>query len=451
MSTAVLPRPDVVPPRPWTFPASRTLVLPNGLTVVGYHLPGKKIAALTLLLDLGQETEPEALEGLASITMSALDEGTASYDSQGFAAARNRIGGKYGAGCDSNVGSVSLSLPVSKLAPALDLLAEAALRPTFPAGEVDRLVKQRLDGLANELANPSSRANVELAKAWYTASSRRSKPGGGTADSVGRIDRNAVEAFYREQADPATSTLIVAGDLSGVALGDVAAARFGEWVSRGRTRVPVPAAALYGASRFVVVDRPGSVQTQLLLAAPSVGKAHPDLPAARVAAYALGGGMDSRIMAVLREEKGYTYGISAQAQTERADGRLVVSGAVQTEVTGPAVEELMAILRDYASGGIREDERVAAVEALAGRAPLQYETPQAVASTASSLLANGLPDDYIDRQNAALRATTVEGINAAIARSVALDQPVLVAVGDGSVITEPLRAAGLGDVTVVPV
>jgi predicted Zn-dependent peptidase len=267
---------------------------------------------------------------------------------------------------------------------------------------------------------------------------------------VARIDRAAVTTFFRKQADPATTTIVLAADLSEIDVDQLVEQSFGAWVSAGRTKVLAPPAELAGGPRVVVVDRPGAVQTQLLLAAPSVGKDSPDLPSVMVSAYALGGGLDSRIMALLREEKGYTYGIRAQAQAERSEGELVVTGAVQTEVTGPAIQDLMEILREYAATGIREGERVAAVESLAGRAPLQYERPEAVAAAAASVLANGLPEDHVDWELAAVRASTVDGVNSAFARGVALDRAVLVAVGDGSTVAEAVKGAGLGDVTVVP-
>lgn len=449
-TNTILPRPEVTPPRSWAFPRGLTVVLPNGLTVVAHHLPGKQIVALKLLLDLGSEAEPAGLEGLANITISALAEGTTSYDAHGFAVARSRLGASYQAGCGSETGTITMTVPVSKLEAGLDLLAEAVLRPTFPAPEIDRLVKQRLNGITNELSSPSNRASLELAKAFYVASSRRSKPGRGSAESVARIDREAARGFYVQQADSATTTLVVAGDLSGYALEDLVAARFGEWLSVGRTAAPVKAAELAGEPRVIIVDRPGAVQTQLLLAAPAVTMNDPDLPPISLSAHVLGGGMESRIMSVLREEKGYIYSMNASASGGRSDGRFVVSGAVQTEVTRPAVADLLAILRGYAADGIRESERVAAVEKLAGGAPLSYDTSQAVAGATASMIANGLPDSYVDDQLAALRATTVDGVNSAFARGVALDRAVLVAVGDAAIITDSLRGTGLGDVTVVP-
>lgn len=449
MTNSVLPRPDVAPARPWSFPQGRRFGLPNGLTVLVYDLPGKQVVATRLLLDLPLAAEPVGLEGVATLAMSALDEGAAGYDAHGFSVARNKLGATYAASCDANGGTVSLDVPASRLPSALDLLAEAALRPTFPATEVDRLVKQRLDAITAELASPDARGGIELAKAYYVTGSRRAVAPGGSAQSVARLDRDVVETFYRSQVDPATTTLVVAGDLTGIDLEGLVQASFGGWESRGRVRASLTEDDLVAGPQVVVVDRPGSVQTMLALAVPGVSKSHADLPGLMVAAYALGGGLESRLMTVLREEKGYTYGIRAMLMSERYDGRLIVMGSVQTEVTGPAVDDLLAILRGFAADGIREEERAPAVEQLAGRAPLSYETASAVATGAATLVAHGLPDDYLDTSRAALRETTVASVNEAFARSAPLDQAVLIAVGDGSVITEPLRSAGLGEVTVV--
>jgi len=448
MTTSVLPRPDVAPARPWSFPKAERFELANGISVVAVDLPGKYVVAIRLLLDLPVGADPAGYEGAASIAMGALDEGTERYDAQGFALARNLLGATYGAGADANGATVSLDVPVTRLADAVDLLAEAVLRPTFPAAEVDRLVQQRLDGIRMELASPDARASIELARAFYRVGSRRSIPNGGTTESVTRIDRDVVEAHYRAQVDPATTTVVVAGDLGDVDLRGLLDATFGSWATSGRVRTPLVEDDVVAGPGVVVVDRPGAVQTNLSLAAPAVSRKHPDFAPLAVAAYALGGGVDSRLMKVLREEKGYTYGVRAMVAPSRDDGLLFVGGAVQTDVTAPAVADLIDILR-AAADGFGELERSQAVEQLAGRAPLQYEVPSAVAGTIASLIANGLPDDHIDTELAALRATSVDSVNAAYTRSIALDRAVLVAIGDGSVITEPLRAAGLGDVTVV--
>jgi predicted Zn-dependent peptidase len=191
------------------------------------------------------------------------------------------------------------------------------------------------------------------------------------------------------------------------------------------------------------------VQTQLALATPAVGLLHADLAALQVASYVLGGGMESRLMTVLREEKGYTYGINAQVAPERLDGRLYIGGAVQTDVTGPAVTDLFGILRIFAAEGISDTERGNAVEQLAGRAPLSYERPGAVAGALAMMVANGLPLDHVDRMQKALRETTVSSVADACRAHISWDRAVLVAVGDGAQIVGELEQSGLGSVTVV--
>lgn len=448
MTTSTLPRPEVAQARPWFFPKAERFALANGLAVVAYHLPGKHVVALNLLLDLPLHEEPAGQEGVAMIAISALDEGTESYDSQGFASARNRLGATYGVTCDANGGTVTLEVPASRLAAGLDLLAEAVLRPTFQAAEVDRLVKQRIDAIANEKATPVGRAKLEMDKTFYAAGSRRAVATGGTAESVAGLDRSKVEAFYRGHVDPATTTLVVAGDLSGIDLTALLEGRFGGWTTQGRTRSAVPTGDAVARRRIVVVDRPGAVQTQLMLALPAVARSHPDFAATQIAARVLGGGLDSRLMELLREEKGYTYGISAQVNAERFDGRFMSGGSVATDVTAPAIADLLQVFATYAEEGLTEDELTKSVDNLAGRAPLSYERSQSVAQVAGLLIANGLPDDYVDSSLAALRDLTVDAVNQAFARSVRLDQAVLVAVGDASLFAEALQEHG--EVTVVP-
>ena len=448
MTISTLPRPDVAPARPWFFPKPERSALANGLTVVAFHLPGKHVAALRLLLDLPIHQEPAGQEGVAMLAASALDEGTEEYDAQGFAAARNRLGASYQVSCDATGGVVSLDVPVSRLGAALELLAEATLRPTFPAAEVDRLVKQRIDEITSEKASPNGRTAIEVAKRYYKAGSRRAISNGGTAESVASLGRDQVEAFYRAHVDPATSTLVVAGDLTGVDLEALVAGCFGQWQSQGRIRTAPDVDDVAGRQQVVVVDRPGAVQTQLALVLPGVARSHPDFAALQVACRTLGGGLDSRIMTLLREEKGYTYGISASPVPERYDARIQIGGAVQTEVTAPAIADLLQILRTFAEDGITEAELTAAVDNLGGRAPLNYERAQGVAHAAAMIEANGLPADYVDGSLAALRALTVAGVNEAYRRNALLEQAVLVATGDAAVFAEALGEHG--DVTVVP-
>ncbi|MEV6315499.1 insulinase family protein, partial [Streptomyces sp. NPDC051776] len=239
-------------------------------------------------------------------------------------------------------------------------------------------------------------------------------------------------------------------DLTSV-LGDT----LGAWT--GNTAAPRPAspATADDTGRVVIVDRPGAVQTQLLIGRIGSDRHDRVWPAQVIGVYCLGGTLTSRLDRVLREEKGYTYGVRAFGQVLRSapDGTgtslLAISGSVDTASTGPALEDTWKVLRTLAAEGLTDAERDTAVQNLVGVAPLKYETAAAVAGTFADQVEQHLPDDYQAQLYAQLADTgTVEATAAAVS-AFPSDRLVTILVGDASAIEEPVRALGIGEVKVV--
>ncbi len=449
------PRPEAGSPKPWAFPAPERSALGNGMTVLRCHRPGQQVVAVEVLLDAPLNAEPEGLDGVATIMARAFSEGTDSLTAEEFTAELERCGANLDAHADHAGVRVSLEVPASRLSKALGLLADALRAPAFPADEISRLVANRLDEILHELANPSRRAAMELSKQLFPAESRMSRPRQGTEETVARVDADAVRGFYRAHVRPATATAVVVGDLTGIDLDEALAVTLGAWSGDTAARHPVPPIVANDSARVVIVDRPGSVQTQML-----IGRTGPDRhdavwPAQVLGTYSLGGTLTSRLDRVLREEKGYTYGVRAMAQVvmSAADGSgaslLAISGSVATEVTGPALADTWQVLRVLAEGGLTDEERDVAVQNLVGVAPLRYETASAVAATLADQVEQHLPDDYQARLYERLAATgTVEATAAAVS-AFAPQRLVVVLVGDASVIEKPVSEVGVGPVTVV--
>ena len=207
--------------------------------------------------------------------------------------------------------------------------------------------------------------------------------------------------------------------------------------------------------RVVIVDRPGSVQTQLLIGRVGADRHDRVWPAQVLGTYCLGGTLTSRLDRVLREEKGYTYGVRAFGQVLRssADGTgaalLGISGSVATDVTGPALADLWQVLRTLTAEGLTDEERDVAVQNLVGVAPLRYETASAVADTLADQVEQELPDDYQANVYAELARTGTVEATAAVVSAFAPDRLVTVLVGDASQIADPVRELGIGEVKVV--
>jgi predicted Zn-dependent peptidase len=167
-------------------------------------------------------------------------------------------------------------------------------------------------------------------------------------------------------------------------------------------------------------------------------------------AYILGGTLTSRIDALLREEKGYTYGLRGAFQPSRRGGVFGVSGSVDTDSTAPAFEDLLGVLRTAVSGGVTAEEVEAARQYLVGVSPLRWETPGAVAGHLATLVGCDLPLSWTDDYLSALRAATVEEVSAAIARHIHPDALTVVAVGAADTVVKACDAVGLPTATVVP-
>ncbi|MFF5971538.1 M16 family metallopeptidase [Streptomyces sp. NPDC012769] len=449
------PQPQPGEAKPWAFPAPERGALDNGLTVLRCHRPGQQVVAVEIFLDAPLDAEPEGLDGVATIMARALSEGTDQHSAEEFAAELERCGATLDAHADHPGVRVSLEVPVSRLPKALGLLSEALIAPAFAETEIERLVRNRLDEIPHETANPARRAAKQLSKELFPAAARMSRPRQGTEETVGAIDAAAVRAFFDAHVRPAAATAVVVGDLTGVDLDKVLDESLGAWTGAPAEPRPMPPITADDTGRVVVVDRPGAVQTQLLIGRVGADRHDRVWPAQVLGTYCLGGTLTSRLDRVLREEKGYTYGVRAFGQVLRSDGKgngasmLAISGSVDTPNTGPALEDLWKVLRTLAAEGLTDAERDVAVQNLVGVAPLKYETAASVAGTLADQVEQHLPDDYQAQLYARLAETGTVEATAAVVNAFPVDRLVTVLVGDASKIAEPVRALGIGEVTVV--
>jgi predicted Zn-dependent peptidase len=175
--------------------------------------------------------------------------------------------------------------------------------------------------------------------------------------------------------------------------------------------------------------------------------------------YCLGGTLTSRLDRVLREEKGYTYGVRAFEQVLRSPAprpasgapgasMLAISGSVDTASTGPALADLWTVLRTLAAGGLTETERDTAVQNLVGVAPLEYETAASVARTLADQVQQHLPDNYQAQLYARLAETGAGEATATVVAAFPPGRLVTILVGDASQTRAPVETLGIGDVEV---
>jgi len=448
-------RPLPAAPREYHFPPFERHVLDSGMTVVTAHVPGRPLLLSQLVIrgdaGGGAAGEPQELGGVTVLTARALLEGTAKRDATEFVEASERLGAELSAdaGWDSFV--VSVEVPRARLVPALGLLAEAVLEPNFPEREVDRLREERINDLRQARADPRRRVERVFPESIYAEGSAYRRPLAGIEDSVPLLDRSAVVERHRSLIHPRGATLVVAGDLSGIGVVDRVAEAFARFGGNGSPGSDANAQAVgrQGGPRVVLVDRPGSTQSEIRIGHVGLPRHIPDFHAVSVLNTLLGGLFNSRLNLLLREQRGYTYGVHSAFDLRRAAGPFVVRCAVQSEVTVPAVQDILSELRRIREAPVSPAELQGARDYLVGVFPLRFETAGQVAAAIGGLIVFALPDDELDRYRPAITAVAADDVLHSAQAHIRPEEAVIVIVGDAASLEAGLRDAGLGEVSVI--
>lgn len=433
-------RPVVHPPAPWSYPVAREHRLTNGIRVLTHQVPGQRVISAILILDIPLTVEDAMHEGVATTVARVLDEGSEHYPGDRFAEVLETEGAALGAHQGLSGLRVMLDVPETRFPAAFSLLAEAVRRPEIRAADVTRHVALRLAELDQMKANSAQLASWAFPGTVLDPTVRAARLAGGEPESVARITPEAAQDFHRLHYGPAGATLVLAGDFSAdpVALAE---AGFGDWTNPDQMSGSHQRAAS-APPRAVLLDRPGSVQADLRFGGFGIDRHDPRWSDYQVGTYAVGGAFLSRLNKVLREERGFTYGVGLQNSPLRNGGTYAVSGSFRTEVVAPALVEARALL-DITDAPITAAEVAEAVDYFAGVSPLRYATADGLADQTASLVIQDLPVDYVDRYLEGIRKATPESASRAYADVLDLDALSLVVVGDAERLTGPLQEAGI--------
>jgi zinc protease len=450
MTSTANPRRPSAAPRPYHFPSFERRELPNGLTVWLLPLPGTTMTNVHLVVDAGAATESEPLGGVASLAAHLLVTGTRRLDAGAFAEATERLGIEVSSDSAWDFARAAFQALPEHLEDGLALLAEMVREPRLDAGEFERLKAERLADILQARADPGRLADEMFLRWVYDASVPYHRPSAGTPETVKAITLDAVRAHHAANWLPGTAHLIVAGSIEPESVMRAAQVSFGDWSGIGAGHQTIePRAA--GARRVVMVDRPGSVQSELRVGHVGIDRRHPQYFRALVLGAMLGGVFGSRLNLRLREELGYTYGARAGFEPRRSAGPFTAAAAVETEVTADAIRELLGQL-DRTCDTVAEDRELREVrDYLVGVFPLRFETTGGVATAMEPLAIYGLPDDYWQTYRANIEKVGPAEVHDAARSLIHPDRLVIMAIGDAARISDAVEAAGFGPVEVTRV
>ncbi len=436
-------RPAVSGPPPWQYPLPTDRRLDNGMRVVVHHLPGQHIVSGCVVIDLPLSNEPRHLEGIATITARCMDEGTADHPGPTYAEELAREGAVLSLAVGQAGIQVFMDAPVTHLDRALALFAEALIRPTLAPEDIERHVDLRLAEIDQLLSRPSSFTPILLRAVVFEPTNRAQRLIGGNRACLANIRPHDVHAFHATHLDPTRATLVLGGDFSQGDPLSLIESVFGDWHGIGLPPSAHPAPTS-GPARIVLADRPGAVQANVALGGIAPDRSDPRWADLKVATHAVGGAFWSRLNRVLREERGFTYGITMGMLPFRRGGAYHVNASFRTAAAAAGLAEAMTLM-SLADAELTPEEVSDAVAYFTGLAPLGFATARGVVDQSASNVVNGLPLGQVNDHLARLREVTPESATRAYSEMVDPSQMSLVVAGDAETLLEPLA-----EVSIVP-
>ena len=437
--------PALAPLKPLRLPAVQLQTLPNGLQLAVVEMHKVPVVDVTLLVRAGAVRDPQDLPGLATFTANMLDEGAGRRSALEIAEEADYLGATLSTGAGMENATVRLHSTRARLAQALDLMADVALRPVFADSEIARQRELRRNAILQLRDQPTAMAPLAFNAIVY-GTHPYAHPQQGDDASTAALDRAKVAGFYETYYHPENAKLLVVGDVTPAEARTLVEARFGDWAKGAVPAAPVAEPPAPAPRTFYLVDKPGAAQSVILIGHVGVPRSTTDYFALRVLNTILGGSFTSRLNQNLRETHGYTYGASSSFDMYRMAGPFRARASVQTAKTDSALIEFFKELRRIRERPVPVDELGKARAYISLGLPAEFETTQGAAGMFLDLLGNDLPLDSFDGFIPKVNAVTAADVQRVAQRHIRPDEFVVVVVGDRSQIEAGIKALHEGPI-----
>ena len=426
-----------------TLPRPVEADLPNGLhLMVLEDRRAPQVSFQLLIPGAGGYYDPADLPGLASFTAAQMREGTPSHTTQQISEQLETMAAALNVSTGPSALDATLfgSCLTENLDPLMTLAAEVLLKPTFPDEEFTKYKQQRRAGLVQQRSNPGFLASEMFSKAVFG-----DHPSGRisiTPEALDRATRANLVEFHKTHYVPDHAVIAIAGDISMAEARKLIDTKLSGWTKAGTPAVTSTDPAGIGPAKVYFVARPNSVQTSLVVGTQSIQRTDPDYDVLNVMNQVIGGGPTGRLFVILRETKGYTYGAGSSLGAGRFRSAWSASMDVRTEVTDPALTDLLAEIARMRNEPVPEQELTDRKRAMVASFALALESPGGVLNNYITRWIYKLPADYWDKYPERVMAVTQAQVQAAAKKYLEPGRLQVVAVGDPTKIADLLKKFG---------
>jgi len=376
--------------------------LDNGCQVYCFNSGGQELVRIEWIFSNLRFNAAKPLLNMAVNAM--LTEGTATLSAAQIADKVDYYGGFLQVDYGYENSQVTLYSLNKHLHHTLPVIVDMLTNSVFPEKELETFKRNQQQKLQVSLKKNDVVARRDFNKAIYGDTIYGL---GASFDNYKNLQRNDLVNHYREMYQPANCTIVIAGKVDEQAL-SLITETFSNWTNIGSAADTTQPELQPAKELFYFSEKPDALQSAIRIGRPLINRNHPDFQPLQVLNTVLGGYFGSRLMANIREDKGYTYGIGSGVSSFRQGGSFFIATEVGADVCRSAITEIEKEVNLVKTEQVPDEELALVKNYMLGSFLGSLENVFSHADKFKSIHFAGLGYDYYDRYTA-----TIKGIDPA--------------------------------------
>ncbi len=423
------PYPDPLPAL--SLPDIVNYTLSNKLRLFVVRKEGLPVINLHLTILTGEGASPDSRPGLATFTANMVSRGSQNFSASNVEETIDSIGGHFTTRTNPDYTEFSLTCLEENLDQALALLSDMIVRPSFIRREIEELQRTPFYDLTRRRVDPEFSGQKLLYQLLFRDHAYQKIVYNDSM--IQTYSLSDIHTYYDNFYRPNNAILVITGNLSLDRAALNVSHNFNTWEERTVAKPHLSAPEIDSTPPICFLASPRLKDVTIIMGALLPPKTSQDYFSMQVLNQVLGGTYISRLFMNLRESKSYAYRAYSHMQFYQACGVFYVQAQVRPEVIKASVEEIQREIHVISTQRIPNEEIETAKSYLLGQFPLQIQTHADLSSRIANIQTLGLGSDHWDKYYERIMLIDSRSVYEAARRN-SLQTPIIIIVGDGSVL-----------------
>ena len=395
-------QPEIQPLKNFHIQTPVRTTLPNGIPLTVINAGEQEVVRMDVLFSGGRWQQSQKLQALFTNRM--LREGTTKYTAATIAEKLDYYGSWLELSSSSEYAYITVYSLNKYLAKTLEVVESMIKEPLFPQKELQTILDTNIQQYLVNTSKVDFLAHRSLLKSLYG----EQHPCGKIVmeEDYYTITPEVLREFYERHYHSGNCSIFLSGKVTDDIISrvtDIFGIPFGQYQLQ-MPKSSFPFAAI--PEKRIFTEREDAMQSAVKMGCTTITREHPDYPKLRVLMTLFGGYFGSRLMSNIREDKGYTYGISAGVVFYPDSGLLIVSTETDNEYVEPLIQEVYHEIDRLHLDPVSAEELRIVCNYMLGEMCRSYESPFSLSDAWIFIATSGLKDDYFARSLQAVNEIT---------------------------------------------